>query len=195
MSTDMMDSGNKIDIRRLAEIPTFFDAKLSNDEDKLSFYWNKTGRLEFYVLDLQSKDVAQVSNGEFPDDLKASYIWSKDDQAIIFAKDKGGDENYSIYSFNLKSKELNQLTDTPKFQEYIYDTSQDGETLVFTSNRNGPINIYTMNRDGTNVKQLTAHERSIWIFLSQVKMSPDGKYIAYTTNEEADPKNQDIYLT
>lgn len=195
MSTMGEASRNKLDLRKLAEIPTFYDAQLSNKEDKLSFYWNKTGRLEFYIMDLESKDIVQISNGEFPDDLKASYIWSNDDKDIFFAKDQGGDEYYSIYSFNLESGKKKQLTDTPTFQEYIYDISQDGKTLVFTSNRNGPINVYTMNRDGSNLQQLTAHEKSLWVFFSQVKMSPDGKYIAYTTNEENDSKNQDIYVT
>ncbi|OLS23449.1 MAG: Acylamino-acid-releasing enzyme [Candidatus Heimdallarchaeota archaeon LC_2] len=195
MPINLDDPKNSLDLRKLAEIPTFFDAKLSTNEDKLSFYWNKTGRLEFYIMDLETKEITQISDGEFPDDLKASYIWSKNDEDIIFAKDHGGDENYSINSFNLETKKLVHLTDTPKFQEYIYDISQDGETLIFTSNRNGPINVYSMSSDGSNVKQITAHERSLWIFFSEVKMSPDGKFIAYTTNEENDPKNQDIHIT
>jgi Tol biopolymer transport system component len=53
--------------------------------------------------------------------------------------------------------------------------SPDGKRIVFTSLKNGDLDIYTMNVDGTDLKQLTTtpgYDGGPW-------WSPDGKMIAY----------------
>jgi len=74
-----------------------------------------------------------------------------------------------------------------------FDISPDGRRIVFTSLKDGDLDIYTMNVDGTNVRRLTTtpgYDGGPW-------WSPDGKQIAYISNHEKDPDqspNDEIYL-
>jgi Tol biopolymer transport system component len=60
--------------------------------------------------------------------------------------------------------------------------SPDGRQIVFTSLKDGDLEIYTMNSDGTNVKRLTftpGYDGGAW-------WSPDGKQIVYRSNHPTD---------
>lgn len=184
----------QFDLEKIASLPSIFLSKLSNDHTKLSFYWDKTGILEFYIYDLENKKLEKISNGEFPKDLKSDYIWNWDDKEILFTKDKDGDEQQNIFSFHLGSKKLTQLTETPTAQDYIVDSFPNNKGLLFLSNRISQMNIFRMNNDGTNAIPLTAHENPVGFIGGEVKLSPDGKFIAYSVNESSDMKNLDIYL-
>ena len=106
---------------------------MNHAKDKLAFYWDKTGRVELYVLNLDSKEIEKISQGEVPRALRSGFIWTRDNENVIFAKDKDGNEQHDLYLFNLKSREVKQLTNTPNFQEHVADTSPDGENLLFRS--------------------------------------------------------------
>ncbi|MHA1551784.1 MAG: hypothetical protein ACTSQC_07555 [Candidatus Heimdallarchaeaceae archaeon] len=41
----------EITLEKLASIPSFSFISANNKGDKISFYWNKTKRQEFYILD------------------------------------------------------------------------------------------------------------------------------------------------
>ncbi|TFI56988.1 amidohydrolase [Sphingomonas parva] len=53
--------------------------------------------------------------------------------------------------------------------------SPDGRQIAFTSDRSGGDNIWIMNRDGSNKRQLT---RESFTLLNNPSWSPDGKYVA-----------------
>ena len=91
---------------------------------------------------------------------------------------------YDIFKADLNGKIKKRLTKTPG-----YDTeatiSPKGDVIVFTSMRNGDLDLYTMNLKGKKVKQIThelGYDGGAWI-------SPDGKKIVWrasrpTTDEE-----------
>lgn len=54
------------------------------------------------------------------------------------------------------------LTRSPKSEERYACWLTDGKHIVFTSNRDGTCNLYVMNADGSNVRQLT-HARGATI--------------------------------
>jgi Tol biopolymer transport system component len=64
--------------------------------------------------------------------------------------------SYDIFVANPDGSDLKQLTTTPGYDAEA-TFSIDGKKIVFTSLRNGDLDIYIMDADGTNVKQLT-HE-------------------------------------
>jgi TolB protein len=65
-------------------------------------------------------------------------------------------DTYTIYSAKLDGSDIQPLTHAPGYNAESTIT-RDGKHIVFTSTRNGDIDIYTMDADGSNVKQLT-HE-------------------------------------
>lgn len=186
----ILKEGN-FNLEELASMPNFFFAQLNHGKDKLAFYWDKTGQHELYVMDLKTKSIQQITNGELPRALRAAYIWSRDDTKIIFTKDKDGDENHNLYEIDLQSRKTSQLTNTPDYQEFIVDSSPDGDWYTVVANRHGQHNIYRMkNGDPDVFEQITAHENPAM----GGNFSPDGNWIIYGSNEEGDLKNQDIYL-
>lgn len=194
-----MESKEKVPIRKegsfnleeLASMPNFFFPTLNHAKTKMAFYWDKTGRHELYVMDLDTKNIAQITDGELPRALRAGYIWSRDDTKILFTKDKDGDEQHNLFEIDLASKKVAQLTDTPTAQEYIVDSSPDGKWYTIVTNRDGQLNVYRMeNGNPDNFEQITAHENPAF----GGNFSPDGQWIVYGSNEEVDLRNQDIYL-
>ena len=65
--------------------------------------------------------------------------------------------------------------------------SSDGKWVVFTSNRNGPYDIYIVHPDGTDLEQLTNDDA----FDDQASFSPDGKKLAFVSSRNG---QADIYI-
>jgi Tol biopolymer transport system component len=98
--------------------------------------------------------------------------------------------SYQIYTAKPDGSDLRQLTNSPGYNAEA-TISRDGKKIVFTSTRNGDLDVYTMDADGGNVQQLT-HELG---YDGGAFFSYDGKKIVYraehpkTTQEIADYKN------
>ena len=95
----------------------------------------------------------------------------------------------NIYESNYDGTELVALTEGPSYHaECGY--SHDGKEIVFASNLDGSMNIYTMNADGSNITQMTYTSHC---YNGGPFFSPDGKKIIF----RADPDKKDflqIYL-
>ena len=81
---------------------------------------------------------------------------------------------FEIFAANPDGSGLMQLTNTPGYDAEA-TVSEDGKKIVFTSMRNGDLDIYTMDADGRHVKQLT-HELG---YDGGPFFSPDSKRIVY----------------
>lgn len=92
-------------------------------------------------------------------------------------------DTYDIFVADLKGKIRKQLT-----KEKGYDAeatvSPKGDKIVFTSTRNGDLDLYTMNIDGSDVKQIT-HELG---YDGGAFFSPDGSKIVFRASR---PKTEE----
>src|SRR5262249_27523202 len=79
-----------------------------------------------------------------------------------------------IFAANPDGSGLMQLTNSPGYDAEA-TISRDGKQIVFTSMRNGDLDVYTMDPDGRHVKQLT-HELG---YDGGPFFSPDRKWIVY----------------
>jgi TolB protein len=78
-----------------------------------------------------------------PPDYSLGYVWP------IY-------DTYKIYTAKPDGTDIHPLTSAPGYNAESTIT-RDGKHIVFTSTRNGDLDIFTMDADGSNVKQLT-HE-------------------------------------
>jgi dipeptidyl aminopeptidase/acylaminoacyl peptidase len=178
-------------VDKLSKIPQIYGPLVSHSKDKVAFYWDKTGKMELYVLDLETNEVRQVSHGECPRALRAGFVWTRDDENLIFAKDKDGDENHNLIKINVKSGKTEQLTETTGVQNYAIDTSADGKYLVIFSTRKGQLNVFRLNIKTKEVKQLTDHVNPT---MGGCCWNPKHDWIAYGVNETGDLRNMDVWL-
>jgi len=103
-----------------------------------------------------------------PPDFSKGYTWPMH-------------EGYDIVSSALDGSGFKRLTDTPGY-DAEGTLSPDGKTIVFTSVRDGDLEIYTMATDGTNVKRLT-HEPG---YDGGAFFSHDGQRIVYRRDSYPD---------
>jgi len=54
----------EITLEKLAKIPTIMQLRTNKEKDKIGFYWNKTERNEFYILDPKIKEYKKITDGD-----------------------------------------------------------------------------------------------------------------------------------
>jgi Tol biopolymer transport system component len=127
------------------------------------------GYQKIYIMDLNGKNnsilVDNLSTFTTPDPTYIPYS-----NKILFM------DNYIIYSFDINTTKMNKLTDNKK-NSYPRINS-NGDKIIFKSmNDDGNnIDIWIMDFNGNNQKQLTSDERYNY---SYPNFSPDGMKIIY----------------
>lgn len=83
-------------------------------------------------------------------------------------------DSYELFIADLEGNILNQLTDNDAYDAEA-TVSPQGDKIVFTSTRNGDIDLYTMNIDGSDVQQVTDKLG----YDGGAFFSPDGKKLIF----------------
>jgi len=125
-----------------------------------------------------------------------SPAFSPDGELIAFAS--YWLQNAEIYLMNTEGKTLKQLTHTDAMDEYMPTFSPDGKRIAFVAERKvsgevritvqssgstpGSALLYVMDRDGRNQRRLT---NGMGVERAPV-FSPDGRKIAFESNEDGD---------
>ena len=68
--------------------------------------------------------------------------------------------------------------------------SPDGRRIAFQSDRNGTLDIYVMNADGSNIERLTYSGTDNYA----PAWSPDGRMIAFASVRDGKLYDSDIYM-
>jgi dipeptidyl aminopeptidase/acylaminoacyl peptidase len=108
----------------------------------------------------------------FPDNVAAARYQPATGDSFVFLKDKGGDENYQNYLYDIASGRITLLTDG-KSRNQLGVWSHAGDRIVYGSTRrNGKdVDFYVMNpREPTSNRLLTKNEGGGWGILD---WSPD----------------------
>ncbi len=103
-------------------------------------------------------------------EIKGKYLWA------VY-------KNYDIYIADMKGNIVKQLTDSPGYDAEA-TVSPKGDKIVFTSDRSGDLELWTMDLDGKNLYQVT---RGMG-YDGGAFFSPDGKRLIFRASR---PKTGD----
>ena len=98
----------------------------------------------------------------------------------------------SIYSARPDGNGLVRLTTGPSGTlDLCADYSRDGRQLAFCSNRSGSFQIWTMQADGTGMRQVTTAAGANFTFPD---FSPNGRLLVFAGTATASASNDDVYV-
>ena len=185
-------------VRQLTFAGQNAEAYFSHDGQRLTFQSERPGYDcdQQFVMGIDGSNVRRISPGT---GRTTCGWWMKNDKRILFSSTHEGDPKcppkpdfskgyvwpvyptYRIYSVKPDGTDLRPLFPrTLRAGErsgYNAESvvSPDGTRIVFTSDRGGDLDIWTMNSDGSHPRQLTrtlGYDGGPW-------WSPDGKSICY----------------
>ncbi len=175
-------------LEELARLPTMAHPTVGPDGDEVALYYDITGRNELHVLDIETGELEQWSDGEVPRNARWFVSWGDDGDQVFFHLDEGGNEQNDVYAIT-RSGDVEPIVQMDG-QVTIQDVGEDGETLVLGSNRDGQMNVFRHDLSSGETTKLTDYERAA----GGATLSPDAERIAFTTNESDDYTNQDVYV-
>ena len=151
--------------------------------------FNDNQRLHIFVVDISSKQVKQITNGEFDEH---SIDWSPDGKKLVFASNREPNQdeffNYDLFTLDLADNSIHRLTAT-EYCEYAPSWSPDGKSILYLGTRRGltdrettmeDTHAWLMNADGTNRREIGAvlDNRQ-----AQAEWAPDGSAVYFTVQE------------
>lgn len=167
------------------------EAYFSSDSKRLIFQSKRDGRAcdQIYTMNIDGSNVKMVSKGEGR--TTCSYFF-KNGKKILYASTHLGSKDcppnpdfskgyvwaiyptYDIFTANADGSKIKRLTDSNSYDAEA-TISPDGKKIIFTSTRDGDLDLYVMDISGKNVKRLTTELG----YDGGAFFSPDGKQIVY----------------
>lgn len=122
----------------------------SPNSREIAFVSDRSGNPQVYVMDIHGGNVRRLT---FHGNYNTSPAWSPRGDIIAYVS-REEDNSQQIYVTDPYDYLPLRLTFAGNNEEPVW--SPDGLHLVFTSNRSGRYELYTMNWDGSRVRKLTS---------------------------------------
>lgn len=152
----------------------------SPDGQQIVFQSRGDNPREIYLMKADGSNVTKLTGG--PQDQQPKF--SPDGKKILFAR---GDYsfNFALYTMDPDGSNVTPVGSTPGS---MADWSPDGSRIVYVNAAAGHFQIFVVNADGSNRKQITSNDQDnvdpVW--------SPDGSQIAYASGPASDQRQ--IYV-
>jgi Tol biopolymer transport system component len=133
-----------------------------------------TGAVELYVINVDGSGLEQITQDATEDIYPR---WSPDGRQILFSTLFVGDRfSYHHLATIRPDGSDRKLVTNSLFDDYQAEYTRDGKAIVFGSTRRNLISaLWTMSRNGSNLKQITAARREA----GAPDLSPDGEHIVF----------------
>lgn len=147
--------------------------RFSDDAKQIVFSGvRKTGFCDLYVVDVESGEHTAITDDIY-NDADPTFSW--DGTKLVFSSDRceyGHVGAMSIYSIDLETKEIEQLTHGP-YTDQTPDVVSNG--IYFSSDREGTYNLFFRDSYGNLTKQSTYVTGAF-----DPRISPDGRKMFYS---------------
>ena len=133
---EMIKEDNLISRDILFGNPDRVATRISKDGKLLSYIAPKDGVLNIWVAPIDKISEAKVITNEKQRGIR-SYFWANDNSHIIYAQDKKGDENWRLYSVNVRNDEQKDLTPSDGVRASVLKLSDKypNEILILINDR------------------------------------------------------------
>jgi dipeptidyl aminopeptidase/acylaminoacyl peptidase len=159
------------------------------DAGEGSTRFNDNQRLHIFVVDVRSKQVRQLTQGNFDEH---SIDWSPDGKQLVFASNREPNQdeffNYDLFTLQLSDNSIHRLTATES-NEYDPLWSPDGKFIVYRGTHRGltdrettieDSHVWIMNADGSNRREIGS---AIDNRQGTPQWAPDGSAVYFTVQE------------
>lgn len=135
---------------------------------------------EIYIGDYDGENQRRVTVNR---SLAINPAWSADGRAIAYTSYRRGyPDIYVSYIYQGRMEQPTKGTET--VHNFLPAFSPDGTKLAFMTNRDGNMEIYSVNRDGSNLRRVTRHPGND----TTPTWSPAGNQIAFTSDRTGAPQ-------
>jgi dipeptidyl aminopeptidase/acylaminoacyl peptidase len=127
--------------------------------------FNDNQRLHIFVVDVATKEVRQLTQGDFDEH---SVDWSPDGKKILFGSNREPNQdeffNYDLFTLNVADGSIQRLTAT-EYNEYDAIWSPDGKLIAYRGTRRGitdrettmeDTHVWVMNANGGSRREIGA---------------------------------------
>jgi dipeptidyl aminopeptidase/acylaminoacyl peptidase len=168
---------------RSASAPSF-----SPTGDRVAYLSNVTGTNQVWIIAAAGGAPKQLTNYE---DNIGFAAFSPADDAIVFGKASGGDENTQFFWMRADGSGVKALTDDPKVRHNFGDWSEDGKRIFYASNKRNRnyFDIYAMEIPSGKEELILQHDGSN----SVAAVSKDGRKIVISRSGTELSLDNDLY--
>ncbi|MDA0986554.1 MAG: peptidase MA family metallohydrolase [Bacteroidetes bacterium] len=177
-----------------------FSVDWSHAKNKLVFIGNTSIQSDIFTYDFKSKKLTNITNDIFSD---LDPTWANDGETIYFSSDRNTttknmnsqntkmweykNAKYDIYSINVNSGVIKQLTKTDYCDETNPIPSADNKSVLYVSDKSGIGNIYQLDFEKMQERPITNSITGLY----QLSLSRDASKLTFSCLNEA---GFDIFL-
>ena len=184
---------------RLVGLPEVVNPRLSFQRDRTAFYWNRTGRMELYVMALADARPVQLSHGETAvTPYFGNHVWDRVGQSIVFSKDTAGDEKSALFRLGFNGK-VEPIGDAPPGQNLPLEFSPSDGQLLVASDRADPagvqrLELWSIDLATNRWNPVARHRQAPYLWWTSNFWSPSGGQLAYSASDSEDAHDAAIMI-
>jgi len=143
---------------------------------RVAFATDSGGVYRIAVINLANGNINVLTNSPEPGD--AEPFWSPDGSKLIFNSGRNKGTNFELFEMEADGSRQRLVVSSNGYGNYSPSYSPDGSKVLFHTNRDGNMEVYVANVDGSNQVNLTNHPAND----GTASWSPDGEKVVFSSD-------------